>query len=58
MTRLDLYDDEGHCRGDIEAEPDDTRESLLRKFRDEYDIEPGKDWLFCLHHSHELARLP
>lgn len=64
-TTLTLYDDEGCPVGDVEASPDDTRESLLEKWAQEWkccsaaelraDGWPLDDYRFCRQHSHELA---
>lgn len=55
--KLDAYDDEGRCVGEVIAEPNDTRADLLRKlrtYREEYlglETMPSGDVLFHLHDS-------
>lgn len=51
---LDVYDDEGQFRGNVEAGPNDTRASLCAKFREESGVEPGPAWRFCRQHTHEV----
>lgn len=50
---LDVYGQEGECLGQVQAFPNDTRQSLIDRFAADTDRLPSRFWRFMLRDTHQ-----